>query len=486
MSEAGFHSGAEVDGFVLGERLGQPMRATFWRVTRPGLELPAVMKVPRLADADSAMAAVGFEVEQRVLAKLSGPHAPRLVAAGDFSGQPYLVMEYVAGPSLHDRLPSVLGSVDEVSEVGARIADALADLHRQRVVHLDVQPHNILFRRSGEAALINYGLANHLDLPDLIGEAFRLPLGSGTYISPEQVLQVRTDPRSDLFALGVILYYLIAHTRPFGRPTSIQGLRRRLYHDPDPPRAINRACPPWLQEVVLACLEIDPSRRYQSAAEVAAALRHPEQVALTDRARRGRRAGPFAALWRSLRSRIAALRPPTGPVAAPVRRGRAVLVAVDLDPGAEPVAKALLVAVRRLLTVDRTARLMCVAVRTVAPHGSGQPPGEHESSLNARRLVELKHWARTLWLPAERVTFQVLESTDPAQAIIDYIATTGVERVFIGSRGHSSVRRFLGSVSSRVVAEAPCTVTVVRAYGIDREGVSAAPDSPGVEREEGR
>src|SRR5262249_61390929 len=98
--------------------------------------------------------------------------------------------------------------------------------------------------------------------PDLMAEEFHLPMGTGPYISPEQVRHIRSDSRSDIFSLGVVLYYLATGERPFGNPTGVHGLRRRLYRDPVPPRAIAPACPPWLQEIILHCLEVDPRARY--------------------------------------------------------------------------------------------------------------------------------------------------------------------------------------------------------------------------------
>jgi len=103
-------------------------------------------------------------------------------------------------------------------------------------------------------------------------------------MSPEQVQFVRNDPRSDLFALGVMLYHFTTGERPFGSPDSVRGLRRRLYTDPIPPRTLRENCPPWLQEVILKCLEVEPARRWQSAAQLALALQNPLQVPLTARA----------------------------------------------------------------------------------------------------------------------------------------------------------------------------------------------------------
>src|SRR5262249_13618051 len=151
---------------------------------------------------------------------------------------------------------------DEVAGIGAKVAAALHDVHRQGVIHLDLKPSNVMLRESGEAALIDFGFSRHLELPDLLAEEIPGPIGTGAYIAPEQLLGNRNDPRSDIFALGVILYFFATGERPFGEPKGVREWRRRLYHDPPPPRALRPDCPPWLQEIILRCLEIDPGQRH--------------------------------------------------------------------------------------------------------------------------------------------------------------------------------------------------------------------------------
>jgi nucleotide-binding universal stress UspA family protein len=404
---------------------------------------------------------------------LSGPHVPRFVATGEFTGQPYLVTELVAGASLHDRFAAVMFSADDVARLGARIAVALRELHRQQVVHLDLKPRSVIFRKSGEVVLVDFGLAHHTQLPDLIAEQFREPLGTAAYLSPEQVLGVRTDTRSDLFALGAILYHLITGRPPFGNPASTDGLRRRLYHDPALPRRVSPSCPDWLQEVILGCLEVDPALRFQDAEQVAFLLEHPEKVPLTRAARR-KPGGLFAVLSRLFAARGAGQ---SAPAPASPRRERVptVMAAVDLSPDAAPLAEALRAAVRRTYEYRRAVRLTCVTVRTLLKVGVVDASVDQGGrNLRVQRLAELKHWALPLGLPAELVTFHVLEADDPAAALIEYARENRVDHVVIGARGSSSLRRLLGSVSARVVAEAPCTVTVVRAHrGVDAEGLAS-------------
>src|SRR5690606_6692365 len=131
-----------------------------------------------------------------------------------------------AGDTLRSRFLQAPLPVDEVARIGASVAQALHALHAQHVVHLDVKPSNIMFRESGEAVLVDFGLSRHDQLPDLLEEEFTLPMGTAPYMSPEQVQFVRSDPRSDLFALGVMLYHLATGERPFGQPTTVVGLRK--------------------------------------------------------------------------------------------------------------------------------------------------------------------------------------------------------------------------------------------------------------------
>jgi len=434
--------------------------AVIWRVTREDMALPLAMKIPQL-DSQESSTITCFEVEQMILPTLSGPHVPRFIASGEISSQPFLVMEQVLGQSLDARLASLPLPVDEVVQIAARVATALHDLHRQHVLHLDLTPDNILFRKNGEAVLIDFGLSRHEQLPDLMAEEFLLPLGTAPYISPEQVLNVRSDPRSDIFSLGVILYQLITGELPFGDPKSMAGLKRRLYLDPDPPSVLNRDCPRWLQEVIFTCLEVDPEKRYGSAAQLAFALENPSQIVLTSRAERSKRVSFWTVLgrlFRYFRSGPAATRSAARHLGAvPI-----IMVAVDTSAGMEVLADTLRQAVKRIFYSEGNARLTCVTVRKTPLVGLDYTVDDSGTNLHVQYLMELKHWARPLELPPDRISFHVLESPDPASALVNYARTNRVDHIMIGARGSSTLRRYLGSVSSHVVALAPCSVTVVR------------------------
>jgi nucleotide-binding universal stress UspA family protein len=467
-----FAVGQVIDGFLIEERLIQGGMATLWRVRReppaPDDDLPLIMKTPRIKGGEDPAAVVGFEVEQMILPTLTGPHVPRFVANGDFTQRPYLVMERIAGDSLRPRLDAAPLPIAEVADVGARVAHALHELHRQGLVHLDVKPSNVMQRPDGTMVLIDFGLSRHDGLPDLLEEEFRLPLGTGPYISPEQVLHKRDDPRSDLFALGVMLYHFTTGQRPFGQPDTMRGLRRRLYEDPVPPRRLRPDCPPWLQEIILQCLEVQPERRFQSGAQLALALRHPDQLPLTERAERSTTAG----FWLRLRRRLDATSVQAGErrtelgAVSQLMKSPIVMVAVDVEHSGSGLLERLRETVRRIVLTEPGARLACVAVMRSNRIAMDERVDAKGESLHVKQLVALRHWARpllqTLALDEAQLTFHVLAAPDVAGAIVDFAARTNVDHIVMGARAASVLRRYLGSVSSRVVAEAECTVTVVR------------------------
>jgi nucleotide-binding universal stress UspA family protein len=453
--------GAVIDGFTIAEHVHSGGMATLWSVTHRDIAAPLLMKIPRVSEGEDPAAIVSFEMEQMIMPRLSGPHVPACYATGDFARQAYVVMERIPDKTLYSRLSDLPLGYEEARVIAGKIAAALADLHRQNVIHHDIKPSSIMFRPSGEAVLIDFGLSHHNQLPDLLQEEFRLPYGTAPYMAPERLLGVRDDPRSDLFSLGVLLYFFTTGVRPFGETETLRGMRRRLWRDPYPPRKLRADYPLWLQEVVLRCLEIEPAWRYPTASQLAFDLAHPGQIKLTGRAERVNR-DPITTVWRRRFNGNVTQPRDKSDVAALLAAGPIVAIALDLTEGSAALNEALRVTAERILATLPSARLACVNVLKLGRVTIDRTLDEEGKNKHVDRLVTLRHWASPLKLDQSRLTVHVLEAIDPAAAILEFARANHVDHIVIGARQHSLSRTLLGSVSAKVAAEAACTVTVAR------------------------
>ena len=452
-------SGMEIDGFRIGERLHGGAMGDIFHVTGPDAGFPLIMKVPHASAGDSDEGLINFETEVAILPALASPYVPRFVAAGDLASLPYLVTEWIEGESLQHRLARGKPDAAECARIGAAIADALHSLHLQDTVHLDLKPDNVILRGDGSAALIDFGLAHHARFPDLLAEEQRLAAGSAPYISPEQVFGERSDPRSDLFALGAVLYELATGELPFGTPASRAGLRDRVWLDPVPPRAHAPGIPAWLQEIILRCLEPQPEDRYQSAAHVAFDLRNPDNVLLTERGLRKAPSGFLARLrrWWSARH----LRPRTRTLpAAQVGQARVVLVAIDTTNQDDERHPEVLRVVARILSIPAEYRLIGVSVIAGGP---GAPSSAGDANPYLAHLVRLRHWVEPLRLPPSRLSLHVIEAADAAATLIEFARRNHVDLIVLGAPPPSQTRlAWWRSVASGIAANAECSVHLVR------------------------
>lgn len=441
--------GAEIDGFRLGERLHVGSMASIFRLSGRRGPLPLIMKIPRLGAGERSANVVSFEQCRMVLGALGqSVHYPTLVAYGDIETTPYLVMEYVEGVRLDSWMAKAPLPAEETARLGHGIALALHEIHRHDVIHLDLKATNVICRPGGAVALVDFGLSCHRHLPDLLAAEFHTPVGNWVYMAPEQIAGERSDPRSDLFALGALLYELATGQRPFGAPTTVRQLRRRLYRDALPPKALVPATPGWLQEVIVRCLEVRADERYSSAAQIAFDLANPAQVALTERAERTQRTGPMKTLrrWLGARNFTPAMAPPAANAVRPVP---IVVVAIAAHQVDEPFFEALRTATQRRLAGEGRCRVACISVvPPAATLSDDTPTGRH-----VKQLVSLRRWAKPLGLPEELITYHVLESSEPAAALLDYATLNEVEQILMGA----------GKEAGEVAARAPCSVTVVRA-----------------------
>jgi eukaryotic-like serine/threonine-protein kinase len=461
MSVDTLEAGMVVDGYQVGPLMHRGGMAYLWRCTHPEIPFPLLMKVPKLAAGEDPATIVSFEMEQMILPRIKGLHVPKTFGVGDFAKQPYVVMEEISGSTLLPKLKSLPLPALEVASIGAMLATALDSLHRQNVIHLDLKPSNVLFRPSGEAVLIDYGLSHHTQLPDLMGEQFRLPYGTAPYMAPEQVLGVRNYRRSDIFALGVLMYFFATAVRPFGDPQSLKGLKERLWRDPIPPRRWRTDIPTWLQEVILRCLEPDPENRYPTAAQLAFDLKNPDQIPITSRAIKLHQDSWFTAQRRKANPETYApaqkLTTQSKFSSAPI-----IVVAVDTKSINGPLGIALRDKLASTLAATPQARVVAMTIlrdSDVATDASSQAV---TGNRHVARLVALKQWVKPLGLRDQAISFHVPEAANPAEAILDYARANHVDHIIMGARAESAIRTILGSVSAQVAAHAPCSVTVVR------------------------
>jgi serine/threonine protein kinase len=429
---------------------------------RRAAEFPMAMKIPRMTVGDGAENIVSFEIELQILATLKGPHVPRFVAAGDLSRVPYLVMEYVDGHTLQhwlDRRETL--TVPVIANLVASMARAAHSLHQQNVCHLDLKPANVLIRPDGSAVMLDFGLSCHAHYPDLLAEELRKAVGSPVWISPEQVVGVRGDPRSDIFAMGVMLYELATGELPFGQPATAAGMRQRLWMDPTPPRKHRPDLPEWLQEVILRCLEPVAAERYPSASHLAFDLTHPDQVTVTERGRKTEGTGFWTHFKRWVRASGMAYSPSPVP-AQQIEQVPIIMVAVPHQDVTDATLYSLREAVARSMGIRPGARLACVTV--ISPGSTSSTDAEKgETQVHLWHLSRLQQWAQALDLAGHQSSFHVLESGDVADALLRYAQGNQVNLIIMGAATHGlQMQRVLATVPIKVAMQAPCTVMLVK------------------------
>jgi serine/threonine protein kinase len=462
-------AGTEIDGFRIGTCLHAGGMAHVYEVSyaddRPA-PFAMVMKVPRMTAGDGAENIVGFEVEHQILQVLQGTHVPRFVAAGDLLHLPYLVMERVPGETLQHVLDTHAQArkphaVADIARLGAAIARAAHSLHQQNTCHLDLKPANVLLHPHGHAVLLDFGLSCHAHYPDLLAEELRKAVGSPAWIAPEQVVGVRGDPRSDVFAIGVMLYELATGELPFGNPQTNAGMRQRLWMDPTPPRRLRADLPEWLQEVVLRCVEPEAVKRYPSAAHLAFDLEHPEQVKVTKRGHQLEGTPFFTHFKRWLKAAGMHYQPSPLP-SQQIDEVPIVMVAVPHHEASDATLYSLRQAVARSLGIRPGARLAVVTV--ISPHQSSSSESDKsETTLHRHYLSMLQQWAQPLDLNEHQTSYHVLESSDVANAIVRYAQGNHVSMIVMGAATHGlQMQRFVATVPIKVAMEAPCTVILVK------------------------
>jgi serine/threonine-protein kinase len=227
-----------------------------------------------------------FQREEHIGLTLEHPGIVSLVPAAEKS-RPYIVMEYLEGETLAARLHEEKRLPEgEAVRIASRICEGLEYLHRKGVVHRDLKPENVMLCNDGSIRILDFGIAKSRLARRLTFGGFSPAMGTPEYIAPEQVQGKRGDGRSDIYALGAILYEMTTGSTPYEGDNPLIVLNARLAADPEAPRSRNPQLSPQIEEIILHAMERNPSERYASAAAMRAELNNYSEVLLTERSKR--------------------------------------------------------------------------------------------------------------------------------------------------------------------------------------------------------
>src|SRR5271156_2450113 len=224
-----------------------------------------------------------FEQEARAVAALNHPNILAIHDIGEYNGAPFLVSELLEGHSLREELNSGALPTRRAVEDASQIAQGLAAAHDKGIVHRDLKPENVFVTKDGRLKILDFGLAKLAKLQTAADEDATLGaaaqetspgtvLGTVGYMSPEQVRGEAADARSDIFALGSILYEMLSVQRAFRRDTSAETMTAILKEDPPEISTLSKPIAPALERIVRRCLEKKPQQRFQSARDLAFSL----------------------------------------------------------------------------------------------------------------------------------------------------------------------------------------------------------------------
>ena len=277
------HAGEQLDHYRIEELVARSGMASIFRATDLRTGRQVAIKIPHPDVEADPVLYDRFKREAEIGESLNHPGVMKVLPDGGKSSI-YMPMEWVNGRLLRQIVREQrLLPPERAVQIAIAICDALDYIHRNGVVHRDLKPENIMVDDQDNVKLIDFGIAGQAGARRLTFGKLSQVMGTADYISPEQVKGKRGDGRSDIYALGVMLYEMLTGKTPFTGSNPFLVMNDRLLNNPIPPRELNSAISPQLQEVIYRAIEREPHNRYSTANEFAWDLEHLDEVGVADR-----------------------------------------------------------------------------------------------------------------------------------------------------------------------------------------------------------
>ncbi len=276
--------GAQIGGFIIGRRLAEGGMGSVYQASRPGSDDEVAIKILRPTLTDDSEFRQRFEREAQLMQTLQHPHIVPIYAYGEQDGMLYFAMRLVRGPSLHELLNRRRFSPVTAWQILDPIAQALDCAHQHGVIHRDIKPGNILVEstvaadgsRGNHVYLTDFGLSKVRGASSLTKAG--VSVGTPHYMSPEQVLDKKLAPSSDVYSLAVVLYEMLLGRVPFDAPKPQQIAFKHVHDRPPSPCSLHPDFPKPLDEVLMWALAKNPKDRYGSAGEFSMAYAQAVQA----------------------------------------------------------------------------------------------------------------------------------------------------------------------------------------------------------------